>query len=171
MHKRKPTWSEGKPDGRWRSYDYEDLLKNDKLSVDLFWIKDESLEGSTSLPDPDVLATVIVEACRTPGTVYRHRPELGRREKVTPARPACAIHRCTRGPEYRYPVHRRDGVTACQSDLQVKYMSVDECLRSQGRMSRPAHKDRTRHEVSLDVKAHQSPQESLQKSNFATSIS
>lgn len=61
IHKRKPTWSEANPEGRWRSYDYEDLLKIDKLSLDLFWIKDESLEDSASLPDPDVLATEIVE--------------------------------------------------------------------------------------------------------------
>jgi type I restriction enzyme M protein len=61
IHKRKPTWSEAKPDGRWRCFEYEDLLKLDKLSLDLFWIKDESLEDSASLPDPDVLAAEIVE--------------------------------------------------------------------------------------------------------------
>jgi len=61
IHKRKPTWSDAKPDGRWRSFDYEDLLKRDKLSLDLFWIKDESLEDSESLPAPDVLAAEIVE--------------------------------------------------------------------------------------------------------------
>jgi type I restriction enzyme M protein len=61
LHKRKPTWSEMNPDGRWRSYDYDDLLKRDKLSLDLFWIKDDSLEDSASLPDPDVLAAEIVE--------------------------------------------------------------------------------------------------------------
>ncbi|NLX96638.1 MAG: SAM-dependent DNA methyltransferase [Rhodopirellula sp.] len=61
MHKRKATWSESNPDGRWRCYDYEDLLKRDKLSLDLFWIKDDSLEDSASLPDPDVLAAEIVE--------------------------------------------------------------------------------------------------------------
>jgi type I restriction enzyme M protein len=60
-HKRKATWSEKNPDGRWRCYDYEDLLKRDKLSLDLFWIRDDSLEDSASLPDPDVLAAEIVE--------------------------------------------------------------------------------------------------------------
>lgn len=59
--KRKATWSPENPDGRWRAYDYEELLKRDKLSVDLFWIKDESLEDSASLPDPDLLAAEIVE--------------------------------------------------------------------------------------------------------------
>lgn len=61
IHKRKPTWSEAKPDGRWRCFECEELLKRDKLSLDLFWIKDESLEDSASLPDPDVLAAEIVE--------------------------------------------------------------------------------------------------------------
>jgi type I restriction enzyme M protein len=61
IHRRRPTWSETNVDGRWRCFDYEDLLKREKLSLDLFWIKDESLEDSASLPDPDVLAAEIVE--------------------------------------------------------------------------------------------------------------
>jgi hypothetical protein len=51
----KPTWSGSNPDGRRRSYDYEDLLKRDKLSLDLFWIKDKGLTDTGSLPPPDVL--------------------------------------------------------------------------------------------------------------------
>ncbi|MBV9689703.1 MAG: SAM-dependent DNA methyltransferase [Ktedonobacteraceae bacterium] len=46
---------------RFHSFSYEDLLKRDKLSLDLFWLRDESLEGADSLPPPDVLATSIVE--------------------------------------------------------------------------------------------------------------
>lgn len=61
IHNRKAPCGDAKPDGRWRCFDYEDLLKRDKLSLDLFWIKDESLEDSASLPDPDVLAAEIVE--------------------------------------------------------------------------------------------------------------
>lgn len=60
-HKRKPTWSDSTPDGRWRSYDYADLMKRDKVNLDLFWLKDESLEDSATLPDPDVLAQEIIE--------------------------------------------------------------------------------------------------------------
>lgn len=44
------------PDGRWRSYGYEDLLKRDKLNLDLFWPKDKSLTDSDSLPAPDIIA-------------------------------------------------------------------------------------------------------------------
>ena len=61
IHKRKATWAEDKPDGRWRCFDYDELLKRDKLSLDLFWIKDESVEDSSTLPDPDVLAQEIVD--------------------------------------------------------------------------------------------------------------
>ncbi|PIX85494.1 MAG: DNA methyltransferase, partial [Nitrospirae bacterium CG_4_10_14_3_um_filter_53_41] len=60
-HQRKPTWSEKKPDGRWRAYDYEELMNRDKAGLDIFWLKDESLEDSANLPDPDVLAQEIVD--------------------------------------------------------------------------------------------------------------
>ena len=49
------------PDGRWRCYDYEDLLKRDKLSLDLFWIKDKSLTDTDTLPAPEILATEIAD--------------------------------------------------------------------------------------------------------------
>ena len=58
---RRQTWSEAKPDARWRSYTVDELLKRDKVNWDLFWIKDDSLEDSDSLPDPDVLADEIIE--------------------------------------------------------------------------------------------------------------
>lgn len=36
-------------------------MQRDKASLDIFWLKDESLEDSENLPDPDVLAGEIVE--------------------------------------------------------------------------------------------------------------
>ena len=60
-HERKPTWSEHNSQGRWRVYDYDVLQKRDKLNLDIFWLKDESLEDSANLPDPDVIAAEIVE--------------------------------------------------------------------------------------------------------------
>lgn len=65
MHDRASTWSEENPDGRWRSYAYEDLLKRDKLSLDLFWIKDKSLTDADSLPAPDILAADIADDLET----------------------------------------------------------------------------------------------------------
>src|SRR5437870_3854261 len=46
---------------RFKSFSYEELLKRDKLNLDIFWLKDESLEDSANLPDPDVIAAEIVE--------------------------------------------------------------------------------------------------------------
>ena len=60
-HERKATWSQDKPQGRWRGYAYEELTKRDKLDLDIFWLKDESLEDSANLPAPDIIAREIVE--------------------------------------------------------------------------------------------------------------
>ena len=46
---------------RFRSFTYQELSKRDKVNLDIFWLKDESLEDSANLPDPDVLAREIVE--------------------------------------------------------------------------------------------------------------
>ena len=60
-HARTETWSEVNPDGRWRRFSAEDILKRDKTSLDIFWIKDKSLADLDSLPDPDELAADIIE--------------------------------------------------------------------------------------------------------------
>jgi type I restriction enzyme M protein len=49
------------PDGRWKSYGYDELLKRDKLSLDLFWIKDKKLTDTDSLPAPEILAQEVVD--------------------------------------------------------------------------------------------------------------
>ncbi len=61
LHECKETWSETNLEGRWRCYDYAELLKRDKLSLDLFWIKDKSLTDTDSLPAPDIIATEIAD--------------------------------------------------------------------------------------------------------------
>jgi type I restriction enzyme M protein len=63
-HQRAPTWSEGNPEGRWRAFSYDELMARDKVSLDIFWLKDESLEDNASLPSPDVIAGEIVEDLR-----------------------------------------------------------------------------------------------------------
>lgn len=60
-YERKPTWSEEDTDGRWRAYDYDELVARDKASLDIFWLKDASLEDSENLPAPRVIAAEIVE--------------------------------------------------------------------------------------------------------------
>ncbi len=60
-HKRKETWSTKTPEGRWRKYSYEEIMARDKASLDIFWLKDESMEDSANLPEPGVLAAEIVQ--------------------------------------------------------------------------------------------------------------
>jgi type I restriction enzyme M protein len=45
----------------FHSFDYEDLVKREKANLDIFWLRDESLEDSASLPDPEVIAAEITE--------------------------------------------------------------------------------------------------------------
>ncbi|KAF0191219.1 MAG: type I restriction enzyme M protein [Gammaproteobacteria bacterium] len=86
-HNRKPTWvDENSPhpgplpegegrrkgldsgsvagmttEGRWRAYTYDEIAARDKVSLDIFWLRDESLSDSDNLPDPDVIALEIVQ--------------------------------------------------------------------------------------------------------------
>jgi type I restriction enzyme M protein len=59
--KRKPTWTEKKPAGRWRAFKYDEIINRDKASLDIFWLKDKSFEDSENLPEPGILAQEIVE--------------------------------------------------------------------------------------------------------------
>jgi type I restriction enzyme M protein len=60
-YERQATWSEENPEGRWRMYTYDELMARDKVNMDIFWLRDESLEDTANLPDPDVLAAEILE--------------------------------------------------------------------------------------------------------------
>ncbi len=55
------TYSDKKPDGRWRKFSYEEIISRDKTTLDIFWIKDKSLTDLDNLPNPDVLALEIVK--------------------------------------------------------------------------------------------------------------
>ncbi|MDO8679610.1 MAG: class I SAM-dependent DNA methyltransferase [Acidobacteriota bacterium] len=46
---------------RFKRFSYEDLTKRDKVNLDIFWLKDESLEESANLPAPGVIAAEIAE--------------------------------------------------------------------------------------------------------------
>ena len=58
---RSETWREDNPDGRWRKFKVDDIFARDKTSLDIFWIKDKSLADLDNLPDPDVLASDIID--------------------------------------------------------------------------------------------------------------
>ena len=65
-HKRTETWSEvstgsTSPERRWRKFTYEEILARDKTSLDIFWLKDKSLTDLDNLPDPNILASEIIE--------------------------------------------------------------------------------------------------------------
>ena len=49
---------------RFRSFTYEELVKRDKANLDIFWLKDDSIEDSANLPPPDELAEEIMEDLR-----------------------------------------------------------------------------------------------------------
>ncbi len=40
-------------------------MKRDKVNLDIFWLRDESMEDSANLPPPDQIAEEIVEDLRT----------------------------------------------------------------------------------------------------------
>ena len=46
---------------RFKFYSYEELIGRDKASLDVFWLKDESLDNLDELPPPDVLQQEIIE--------------------------------------------------------------------------------------------------------------
>jgi type I restriction enzyme M protein len=46
---------------RFRVFTHADLMARDKASLDIFWLRDESLEDTDNLPAPDVIAAEIVE--------------------------------------------------------------------------------------------------------------
>jgi type I restriction enzyme M protein len=71
-HLRKLNWdAEKNPDGRWRVFDYDQLIKRDKVNLDIFWLKDKSLEDSEDLPDPDELAEEIADDLETALEMFR----------------------------------------------------------------------------------------------------
>lgn len=45
----------------FRAFGYEELVSRDKANLDIFWLRDESLEGSDDLQPPDVIAAEIAE--------------------------------------------------------------------------------------------------------------
>lgn len=50
-----------KESDRFHCFPVDELLKRDKLNLDIFWLKDESLDDVDSLPPPDEIAAEIVE--------------------------------------------------------------------------------------------------------------
>ena len=63
-HKRKET-------ERFKLYSYKELLARDKASLDVFWLKDDSLDQLDNLPPPDVLQQEIIEHLESALAAFR----------------------------------------------------------------------------------------------------
>lgn len=46
---------------RWKKFTYDELVARDKTSLDLFWLKDDSLADLDNLPEPEIIADEIIE--------------------------------------------------------------------------------------------------------------
>ncbi len=53
-HQRKET-------ERLKCFEYSEIVKRDKTNLDIFWLRDESLEDLDKLPSPDIIANELVE--------------------------------------------------------------------------------------------------------------
>ena len=56
---------------RFRFYAYDELIARDKASLDLFWLKDDSLDNLDDLPPPDVLQQEIIEHLEAALSAFR----------------------------------------------------------------------------------------------------
>ena len=82
-HLRAAAWHpQDAPDGRWRSYRYDEIVARDKTSLDLFWLKDESVTNPDDLPAPEDLAAASSNTWKPASTASAR---------------CCPI--CNRGPE------------------------------------------------------------------------
>ena len=45
---------------RFKPFSYDELMQRGKVNLDIFWLRDESLEDTDNLPEPDELAEEIV---------------------------------------------------------------------------------------------------------------
>lgn len=67
--KRKETWSEitegsASPEGRWRKYQYQEIISNEKVNLDITWLRDDNMINLENLPEPEELANDIKENLR-----------------------------------------------------------------------------------------------------------
>jgi len=50
---------------RFKAFTYSELMGRDKANLDIFWLKDESIEDTANLPPPDVIAAEITESLQS----------------------------------------------------------------------------------------------------------
>lgn len=50
---------------QFKKFTYDEIVERDKASLDIFWLRDESLEDTDNLPAPEIIAAEIVEDLRS----------------------------------------------------------------------------------------------------------
>ena len=61
---RRETWSKRNPSGRWRAYDYSEIVERPECNMDLSWITPSSSVRSQPILSPDVLTQAIAADLR-----------------------------------------------------------------------------------------------------------
>ncbi|MCY4567632.1 MAG: SAM-dependent DNA methyltransferase, partial [Candidatus Poribacteria bacterium] len=46
---------------RFRAFSYDELIEREHVNLDIFWLKEDSLEDAEDLPTPDILVAEITE--------------------------------------------------------------------------------------------------------------
>ena len=60
---------------RFKAFSYFDLMARDKANLDIFWLRDESLEESDNLPAPSILAGEIMDDLESAMTAFSNVAE------------------------------------------------------------------------------------------------
>ena len=55
------TRDDRKESERFKGFAYDELVKRDKVNLDIFWLKDDALEESANLPAPEIIAQEITD--------------------------------------------------------------------------------------------------------------
>ena len=74
--KRKENWSDINEDGRWRKYNYKEIIARDKTNLDIFWLKDEKLIDLENLPEPEILLDAIIDNIESALASFRTIKEI-----------------------------------------------------------------------------------------------
>ena len=48
---RTATWSEDSPNGRWRSFSYDEIVQRDKTNLDIKWLKEDTDTVEGTIPE------------------------------------------------------------------------------------------------------------------------
>jgi type I restriction enzyme M protein len=76
-----PARGKRKETDRFKKYSYDEIIKRDKLNLDIFWLKDDSLEDVENLPAPEIIAAEIVDGLEAALEQFRGvAAELGKQD-------------------------------------------------------------------------------------------